>query len=401
MIFEEYIKEYAKKFDRLERNMWNYEDGCVLVGLLALYAATGDKFYFDIVRRYADRYILPDGTIRLYTGCEYNLDYILSGRIFFTLFAYTHEERFRLAADTLMAQLENQPRTSTGSFWHKGIYPNQVWLDGLYMALPFYTEYENTFGSGKKYQDILLQFQNARAYLYDDTKKLYYHAWEETKTVFWADKTTGRSPNFWTRAAGWYLMALADVYELVPDSQAEIKASLSVLWKEAVDGILIYQDRATGLFFQLTALPEQPGNYLETSGSLMIAYSLLKGLFLGIFTDKQYYSAALQIMLGVESRQFSFVSSKLSLGGICKGAGLGPAGNFRRNGSVEYYLSEEVVCDEQKGVGICMLAYAQWLKMKKTGHEHIFDYPLVEIFSRGYDPVIPPGNPAYTGKRCL
>lgn len=389
MIFEKYIDEYTDAFDRTDRNMWNYEDGCVLIGLLSMYMATDNEKYFDVVSRFADKYVAPDGTIRLYNCSEYNLDFIPSGRIFFPLYERTHDKKYKAAADILMNQLRHQPRTKTGSFWHKGIYPNQVWLDGLYMGLPFYLEYENMFGNGENYHDIIMQFENVRKYLYDENSQLYYHAWNESRDVFWADKETGRSPNFWTRAIGWYLMALADIYEKLPDQEVQYKEKVRALWIEAINGVLLWQDKESGLFYQLTTLAEHKGNYLETSGSLMVAYSLLKGVNLGVFAEDKYIQAGLKILLSVEKRMFTFSHGKLSLGGICKGAGLGPDGNYRRNGSIDYYLSEKVVCDEQKGVGVCMMAYAQWLKLKELHYCKTLGYPFVEIFNERYDPIMP------------
>ena len=430
MIYDRYLKQYATLFQDTDRNMWNYEDGCVLIGLLAMYEATGDAFYFNALSRFTDRYIEDDGTIRKYDMQEYNLDFIPAGRVLFSMYRATGQEKYRTAIETLAEQIRNQPRTHTGSFWHKGIYPYQVWLDGLYMGLPYYMMYENEFGGGLHYRDVLLQFENARKYLYDDKTHLYYHAWCESRDIFWADPETGLSKNFWTRAIGWYVMALADVYDLMPETEAEARRRLAELWKEAIDGLLEWQDKDSNLFYQLTALPDEPGNYLETSGSLMVAYSLLKGARLGVLGDASYRRAGEQILMGIELRQFSVHGAKVSLGGICKGArlgvlgdgsyrrageqilmgielrqfsvhgakvslggickgaGLGPDGNFRRDGSVKYYLSEDVVEDEQKGVGVCMMAYAEYLRARDAG-ALAENFPEVEVFNKAYDIILP------------
>ena len=183
-------------------------------------------------------------------------------------------------------------------------------------------------------------------------------------------------------------MALADVYDLMPETEAEARARLAELWKEAIDGLLEWQDKDSNLFYQLTALPDEPGNYLETSGSLMVAYSLLKGARLGVLGDASYRRAGEQILMGIELRQFSVHGAKVSLGGICKGAGLGPDGNFRRDGSVKYYLSEDVVEDEQKGVGVCMMAYAEYLRARDAG-ALAENFPEVEVFNKAYDIILP------------
>lgn len=393
MLYERYLRAYAEQFRKTDRNMWNYEDGCVLIGLRAMYQATGDNFYLNALRSFTDRYIEVDGNIRNYVAAEYNLDYIPAGCVLYTLYDKTCEPRYRKAIETLEEQLRHQPRTPCGSFWHKAIYPNQVWLDGLYMGLPFHANYAIRFGDESALDDIMLQFRNARKYLYDEKTGLYYHAWNETKDVFWADPKTGLSPNFWTRAIGWYLMALADIYGMIPDNRTDLIDEMAALWKEAIDGMLRWQEKDSGLFYQLPALPNEKRNYLETSGSLMVAYSLLKGARLDVLTEPEHRAAGEKILVGIELRKFTVHDGKVELHGICKGAGLGPTGNLHRNGTVDYYLSEDVVHDEQKGVGVCMMAYAEYLQAKQAG-ALTDDFPKVEIFNKGYDPIMP-GDPAF------
>lgn len=393
MLYERYLRAYAEQFRKTDRNMWNYEDGCVLIGLRAMYQATGDNFYLNALRSFTDRYIEEDGNIRNYVAAEYNLDYIPAGCVLYTLYDKTCEPRYRKAIETLEEQLRHQPRTPCGSFWHKAIYPNQVWLDGLYMGLPFHANYAIRFGDESALDDIMLQFRNARKYLYDEKTGLYYHAWNETKDVFWADPKTGLSPNFWTRAIGWYLMALADIYGMIPDNRTDLIDEMAALWKEAIDGMLRWQEKDSGLFYQLPALPNEKRNYLETSGSLTVAYSLLKGARLDVLTEPEYRAAGEKILVGIELRKFTVHDGKVELHGICKGAGLGPTGNLHRNGTVDYYLSEDVVHDEQKGVGVCMMAYAEYLQAKQAG-ALTDDFPKVEIFNKGYDPIMP-GDPAF------
>lgn len=393
MLYERYLRAYAEQFRKTDRNMWNYEDGCVLIGLRAMYQATGDNFYLNALRSFTDRYIEVDGNIRNYVAAEYNLDYIPAGCVLYTLYDKTCEPRYRKAIETLEEQLRHQPRTPCGSFWHKAIYPNQVWLDGLYMGLPFHANYAIRFGDESALDDIMLQFRNARKYLYDEKTGLYYHAWNETKDVFWTDPKTGLSPNFWTRAIGWYLMALADIYGMIPDNRTDLIDEMAALWKEAIDGMLRWQEKDSGLFYQLPALLNEKRNYLETSGSLMVAYSLLKGARLDVLTEPEYRAAGEKILVGIELRKFTVHDGKVELHGICKGAGLGPTGNLHRNGTVDYYLSEDVVHDEQKGVGVCMMAYAEYLQAKQAG-ALTDDFPKVEIFNKGYDPIMP-GDPAF------
>ena len=388
MLFDLYFNRYAKWFAEYDRNTWNYEDAIVLIGLRELYSATGDKKWRDAVKAFMDRYINEDGTIRLYDRSEYNLDRVPGGRPLFDLLKETGEEKYRKAIEELAEQMRTQPRAKCGSFWHKQIYPNQVWLDGLYMGLPFYTLYANLTGDASIYDDVVKQFRNAREHIFDEEKKIYYHAWDESMSIFWADKKTGLSANFWSRALGWYLMALADVYEYMPESRKEDRETIAAIWKEAMDGMLLYQDKESGMFYQLTALKGTEGNYLETSSTMMVSYSLFKGALLGVFNDRHYVESAMAALIGTAVQKFTFTNGKLSLGGMCKGAGLGPDGNFKRDGSVAYYLAEEVVADEQKGTGVSMLAYAEYIKAAKAGLIPE-GYPEVELFKRSYDPILP------------
>lgn len=385
MLIERYLNAYARRFAQSDRDLWNYEDGCVLIGLCALYEATHDEAYFQSMQRFIDRYIDEHGNIRLYHPEEYNIDYIPSGRVLFPLYERTGQAKYRNAIESLMNQIRHQPRTRAGSFWHKGIYPNQVWLDGLYMGLPFYALYESKYGGREHFADILRQFTNARDTLYSEKDRLYYHAYCESRDIFWCDPATGLSPNFWTRALGWFLMAFADVYEQL-EAPAQ-RSTLLALWREAMDGMLARRDAKTGLFYQLTALPDQPGNYLETSGSLMVAYSLMKGARLGVWEDDAYARTGVDILLSIEAHMFRIQDHELHLGGICKGAGLGPDGNYRRDGSAAYYLSEAVVEDEQKGVGVCMMAYAEYLRLVQSSGEAFL--PDTGFFTQKYDPIMP------------
>ncbi|QTQ15312.1 glycoside hydrolase family 88/105 protein [Treponema parvum] len=382
MLMEYYLKEYAGLFANTDRNVWNYEDGCVLIGLNALYEATGNKTYFDYIKTFMDRYIEEDGHIRLYRMEDYNVDFIPAGRVLYLLYEKTGLKKYRMAIETLMEQIRRQPRTQHGSFWHKAIYPNQVWLDGLYMALPYYAMYQLRFSNGSL-DDIVMQFENARKYLYDEKQKLYYHAFCATKDIFWANPKTGCSANFWTRAIGWHLMAFADIYAMMPNGK--LKERMGELYMECASGVIKRRDDKSGMFMQLTALPDTKGNYPETSGTLMIAYSLMKGTRFGLL-PAEFGRTGAEVLMSVEKNEFRLAGDELHLGGICKGAGLGPDGNFRRDGSAEYYISEDVVEDEQKGVGVCMMAYAEWLcysnKVRHGG-------PRVGIFMKAYDPIMP------------
>lgn len=363
MTIESYIKNYLEKFikDEKSRTKWKYEDGCILSACMQLYEATKDSYYKDIIHKYMDFYITEDGSILTYEKETYNLDNIQSGKALFFLYEETKEEKYKKAIDDLMDQLKKHPRTGSKSFWHKQIYPDQIWLDGLYMAQPFYTMYETKFNNKENYSDIINQYKNARKFLYDENKKLYYHAYDEERIQKWANKTTGCSPNFWIRAIGWYFMSIIDTWENLTDDDVEYKEFLQGLLQEGVDGILPYKDEVTNMFYQLVDKQDVEGNYTETSGSAMIACSILKACRLKVLPE-EYVKSGMDILQGIITNKLLPSGDSLTLTGICEVAGLGPG--EKRDGSVAYYLSERIVADELKGVAAFCMAYAQSLMLK-------------------------------------
>ncbi len=361
MKMEQYVTSYLKNYQNA-KNDWNYEDGCVLMGVILLYQITGEADYKEFIIRYMRKFINKDGSINYYSKEHYNIDCINTGKILFFLYEETKEEKYRMAIEVLMDQLRSQPRTECGSFWHKMIYPNQIWLDGLYMALPFYMEYETKFNGKKNYKDIINQFKNARRYLYNEEKKLYYHGYDEARIQYWADKQTGLSGNFWLRAMGWYMMALTDTMEKMSEEIFEAYKTLEMLFKECVKGILLYQDRDSKLFYQIIDRADLSNNYLETSGSAMVACSILKGCRLGVLNKEKYQRIGEEILLSLLDNKLVEAEGRLSLIDICAVAGLGPGET--RDGSLSYYLSEPIVCDDQKGSGALFMAYAQGTMLK-------------------------------------
>lgn len=333
---------------------WNYIDGCMMTALLSMAQITGEQEYFDFVEKFIDSYVLEDGTIRTYQPEKFNLDDINEGRVLLPLYRATGKEKYRLAAGSLKHHLDTQPRTFEGNFWHKEIYPNQVWLDGIYMAQVFYALYQKEFGGGD-FSDILHQIETVHERMFDAEKKLYYHGYDASRTAFWADPVTGCSRSFWLRSIGWFSVALADLLEIVTGDGRE---KLADIFAELMAGIAQYADEETGMYYQVPDQGGRQGNYLETSGSSMIAYAMLKGARLGCL-DKEYAAKGQKTFSGIANRYLSFTDDTLNLGGICLVAGLGPEKNRRRDGSFEYYISEPVVENDAKGVAPFILCYTE------------------------------------------
>ncbi len=342
---------------------WNYIDGCMMGSLIDLYKTTKEEKYINFVKKYVDSFVKEDGTIKGYDPEKYSTDDICESRVLFDLYDIYKEEKYKKAIDLTFTQIKGQPRTKEGNFWHKKIYPNQIWLDGLYMAQPFYTRYQTRYGQ-KDYADIINQFKNVRKLMFDEKAKLYYHGYDSSRKMFWADKETGLSKNFWLRSIGWFTVALADVYDYMDEQMYDEYHTIKELLKEVIDGILQYQDSDSKMFWQVPNLPGKEGNYLETSGSAMIAYAILKGVRLKALPER-YRQIGMDIFNGICKRYLSVnKDGDLNLGGICLVAGLGPDNNRRRDGSYEYYISEPIVENDAKGVGPLIMAFTEMKKIK-------------------------------------
>lgn len=340
---------------------WNYIDGCMITALLCASEITGEKKYFDFAENFIDYYVFDDGTIRGYSKEKFNLDDVNEGKVLFELYAKTGKEKYKKAIFLLESQLDEQPRTETGNFWHKMIYPNQIWLDGLYMGQVFSALFKKYFGN-KDYSDVINQYKNVRRLMFDEKKRLYYHGCDCSKKAFWADKETGCSKNFWLRSIGWFCISLIDIIEFIDDENA--KSELEKIFAEAVEGISQYADKDTAMYYQVVDKGGEAGNYLETSGSSMIAYAMMKGARLGVL-DKKFAEVGRKTFDGICQKYLSISENgDLNLGGICLVAGLGPEDNPRRDGSYEYYISEPVVENDAKGVAPFVLCYTEVKRME-------------------------------------
>ena len=342
------------------RNKWNYIDGCMISGILELFDITGETRYLDFADRFLSGFVEEDGSIRTYEVEEYTLDNVNPAKNLFRLYDATGKEKYRKAIERVRSQLETMPRTSEGNFWHKKIYPNQVWLDGIYMALPFYMEYEKRYDAGKDAKDICRQIANVELRMRDPKTGLYYHGYDASRTMYWADPVTGCSPNFWLRAEGWFILGLVDVLEILETLPLpEEKQHIQHMLQDLAETLTRYQD-AGGLWYQLIALPEVEGNYLETSGTALISAALLTAVRLG-FLPERFRAVGEKAFYGiVDQRLLKNADGSPCVTGICLVGGLG--GETHRDGSVRYYLSEPVVQNDAKGVGPLLLAYTEMLR---------------------------------------
>ena len=332
---------------------WDYTAGLMLLAMDRAATETGDTRYRDYVKGNMDRLVRADGSIDTYEIEEFNLDQVHQGRLLFPLYERTHDERYRKAAALLREQLRRQPRTSEGGFWHKKIYPEQMWLDGLYMAGPFYARWAAVFGEPAAFDDVARQFLLVARYTRDARTGLLYHGWDESRSQIWADRATGQSPQFWGRAMGWYAMALVDVLDDLPRSHRDREAIVRIL-VDLADAVARVQDPVTGLWYQVLDQPSRAGNYREASASAMFVYALAKGARQG-YLAPSFRAAAERGYAGLVEHLVEVDAGGLvSLAGVCQVAGLG--GRQQRDGSFEYYMREPVVKDDYKGVGPLLLA---------------------------------------------
>ena len=344
------------------KSEWNYIDGCMIKAILEMYSITGDRHYFDFADEYISYRVSDIGEIAGYNWEKFDLDDINAGKTLFELYDLTGKEKYKKAMDQIYQQILLQPRTREGIFWHKLIYPAQVWLDGLYMCQPFYIKYETRFNNKKNYPDIFSQFFKVHDILRDPKTGLYYHAYDSSRVMYWSDKETGLSENFWLRALGWYAMALLDTLTEIDKTGYEAEYNmLKDIYVEFMEAMCSFQDES-GMWWQLPAFPGRERNYLETSGSAIMAYSLLKGTRLGLLPER-FVENGKRAFHGICKISLKTENDTISLDNICLVAGLG--GKQRRNGTYDYYMSEPVVKDDAKGVGPFLLAYSEILRLEK------------------------------------
>ncbi|WP_427874279.1 glycoside hydrolase family 88/105 protein [Flavobacterium sp. MMS24-S5] len=342
----------AWQIDNYEKPKWDYKLGLIMTAFENLYNKTQNPVYFNYVKEYYETVINDSGDILNYKLEDYNIDYINAGKGLFEIYKQTKEDRYLKALQLLRKQLETHPRTNSGGFWHKKIYPNQMWLDGLYMGTPFYAQYTAEFEQGKSFDDIVKQFEQIHQHTLDPKTGLLFHAWDESKKMDWTNKETGTSPNFWSRSIGWYMMALVDVLDFMPKEHPKRKELIQYL-NEISKAVAKYQDKS-GLWYQVTDAGNRKGNYLEASGSEMFVYAFAKGVKKG-YLPKNYKKLAEKGFDGITKKLVTVdPDGEIHITQVCASAGLG--GNPYRDGSYEYYISEKIKVDNSHGLGPFILA---------------------------------------------
>lgn len=331
---------------------WSYDQGVILKGIEGIWKLYGDASYFNYIQHSMDYYVRDDGSIRDYKRDEFNIDHTNNGKLVMLLYNITGKEKYKKATDHIRTQFNDHPRTKEGGFWHKKIYPWQVWLDGLYMGQPFYAEYAKWARQDTVFDDIARQFINIERHTRDAKTGLLYHGWDESKEQKWANKETGCSPNFWGRAMGWYGMAMVDVLDHFPPDHPGRDSIIGILNRFA-KAITAVQDVKSGLWYDILDMPNREKNYKEASASCMFVYTLAKAVRNGYIpatyqlTAKKAYNGIIKEFIEVDA------NGQTNLKGTVSVSGLG--GKPYRDGSFEYYMSEPVVVNDPKGMGAFIL----------------------------------------------
>lgn len=342
----------ANRWDSIAKNNrfnWTYD---IALGVRSIYLSD-EKKYDAFLHNYVDYFLSPDGTIRSFSREEYNLDRILAGRNLFILYKKTGDVKYKKAIEYQLEQLKTHPRTSDSGFWHKKVYPYQMWLDGIYMACPFMAQYAKEFNQPEWFNEASRQITVIYSHTLDPKTGLLYHAWDESKKEKWSNPETGQSPNFWSRSMGWYAMAIIDVLDYLPENHPSRPQLIQIL-QNISKALVKVQDSESGLWYQVLDKGYKEGNYLEASGSAMFAYVFAKGARKG-YLEKTYKNIAEKAFEGITGKLIEKDDKgNISLTHVCGGCGLG--GNPYRDGSYEYYINEKIVTNDPKGFAPFILA---------------------------------------------
>ena len=344
---------------------WDYTAGLFTLSLLKLNEQIPSPRYVDFTKQAIGSFISADGKIETYKPEEFQLDALNPGKTVLALGQLTQAEKYKNAALLLRKQLDTQPRTPDGGFWHKQRYTQQMWLDGIYMGAPFYAECGIRFGEPAVFDDIAKQIRLMDEHSYDAASGLNYHGWDALKTQPWVNPATGCSSNFWGRAMGWYAMSLVDTLDYFPTNHPARPQIIATLQKLST-GVLKWQNPKTGLWWQVMDAAERQGNYEEATASAMFVYALAKGVNDGYLSRD--IVPALEKAYGGILKHFIHDDGggQWSLTKCCSVAGLGgsPSNGKMRDGTFEYYISETIVNNDLKGVGPFILAGIEMQRLR-------------------------------------
>ena len=343
---------------------WDYCHGLELGAMLDVYDTYGDKKIRDYAIAYADTMVHEDGSITAYKLTDYSLDRINSGKILFRIYEQTKNPKYKKALDLLYSQFEGQPRNEDGGFWHKKIYPHQMWLDGIFMASPYLVQYGATFNEPALFDEATKQILLINSKTYDPATGLYYHGWDESREQKWSNPETGCSPNFWSRSIGWYGAAIVDVLDFLPQETAGRDSIIQIL-QGLAKAIVKYQDPSSGTWYQVTDQGAREGNYLESSATALFIYTLAKAINKG-YIDNEYIEPTQKAFDGMV-KTFTRLEEdgSYTITNCCAVAGLGGDSKRYRDGSFEYYISEPIIENDPKSVGSFILAAIEYEKMTK------------------------------------
>ena len=358
----------AVRMDGVAKPKWNYTTGLELLSIIDAGERYDKDEYINYALDWLEVMLAEDGeSILTYKVSNYNLDHICPGRLLYYALDRTGEARFRNAIELLWEQLEGQPRTIEGGYWHKKAYPHQMWLDGLYMAEPFKAEYLTRFASEEVaahgWEDIIHQFVLVAEKTYDPTTGLFRHAWDSSKEMFWCDKNSGQSQHAWLRAMGWYTVAIVEVLDYMPED-VEGRSKLIAILNHIYKTIPAYADPESGMWYQVMDCPTRKGNYQESTGSIMLTYAMLKGARKGYLPEEFTAKGAQLYEKFVERFMRENEDGTISMTDCCAVGGLG--GKKNRMGDFDYYLSEPIIENDCKGVGPFIWASMEYEMLQNT-----------------------------------
>lgn len=330
---------------------WAYD--VAFLGMAIDQLGNVDPKYSKYLDDWVNYFVHPDGSVTDYNMTEYNLDRIFPGRDIITVYKRNPEPKYKIALDNFIEQLKTHPKTKSGGYWHKSIYPNQMWLDGIFMASTYMAEYAEVFNDPQWFDVATSQTKLIYGKTLDTSTGLLMHAWDESRTQKWCDPVTGQSHYPWSRAMGWYTLAIIDILDYLPENHPDRKELIKIL-QSTCDALLKVRDPKSGIWYQVLNQGGREGNYLEGSGSAMYTYVFAKGARLG-YLDKKYRKIANSAFNGILKELITVdKNGMVTMHNICGGCGLG--GNPYRDGTYEYYVNEKRFDNDTKGVAPFILA---------------------------------------------